>query len=104
MSELFPGLNEEEKFKKLLNETMQTLISVNRSSFMDIFGHIWANAGGLSPQQCFDIFGQSGASFLQIAGLMVQIFGILQVDFNLNPPTGFSIQPNQDGTITVVQS
>jgi hypothetical protein len=101
---LFEEITPEQDFTAFLSGIMTPLKAMNKNYFYEMFKYIWANPKGLSAQQCFDLMGTDGATFLGVAQKMGEIMGMLQEEFNLATPECYTLRPNEDGSVTVVQN
>jgi len=89
----------------VVNRTMNMLASANNQ----IMRMMWNNPQ-LTPQQAFDVFSTSATAILQAAQLnlstMQQASSLLGISIPtlMTLPSAYSLQPNQDGTVTVTVS
>jgi len=83
---------------------MQGNLARDISLFYKLAAFFWNNSNGLTPQQAFNLVGTGSVSLMQLCNayttFMSQYTGST---FNV-VPTGWSLTPNQDGTITASYS
>ena len=73
-------------------------------SFRALYGEVWKNPDGLTPQQVCDALGTKADNLFVIAGTLVN--ALSQIDpaglgAMVNLPTGYTVTGNADGTVTV---
>lgn len=72
------------------------------------FNSVWDNPE-LTPQEAFDALGEDATRIVmgsyQVTGFLIEQYTLANVPYTpIAVPEGYSVVPNQDGTITVVQA
>lgn len=98
--------DDKERFKRELKDTIdrrltETFKSVI-STYNSIFGMIWQNENGLTPQECFDGLGTDALKLMQVAGAFKQVVNSIKPGA-ISVSSPIQVSPNADGTITVVK-
>lgn len=74
----------------------------NVDSYNQVYGLIWKNPDGLTPQQAFDGLKKDAVSLLQIGvGMANYVNSIIPNSVPADGPSQYSVNPNPDGTVTV---
>ena len=84
---------------KQITATLRSLIGQSSGISMQVF----ANPKGLTPQQVCDAMGTDAAKVLAAGQAAADMVNALRPNtMAIQIPEGVSVQPNQDGTVTII--
>jgi len=87
--------------KRVINEIIGDIMK----QFPIVFDSMWNNKMGLTPQQAFDALGTDAVQLIIISNGLQQLVNTLVPNLmNFSVPTGWTMVPNQDGTVTVTKA
>jgi hypothetical protein len=87
------------QISKQITATLRSLIGQSRGISQQVFN----NPQGLTPQQVCDAMGTDASKVLAAGQAASDMVNALRPNtMQIQIPAGFSVQPNQDGTVTIV--